>query len=160
MLVWHQCEIDINCFKKYSFETRLCHKTRLCQLFAADGEFDITEFGLQSACFFYRENDQYKADRLVQALEAGEFIQMTANDTDAVVYCGDFNTESGDLPHRVLTSLYGLCDAQEDIQPKLRTCYAKENSYRTCDGNQNPREITIDYVMFKSFHFMKVTHTI
>ena len=105
---------------------------------------------------YNRENDAYKADRLVQALEAGEFIELTSQCTDAVIYCGDFNTEPGDLPHRVLTQYYNLNDSQSQLQDKMATCYAKENTYRSCDGDANPREITIDYVMYKSLFNAKV----
>ena len=52
--------------------------------------------------FYYnRAKDAYKADRLIQALEAGEWIQLTSRDVDAVVYCGDLNT--GTLPHKLHT---------------------------------------------------------
>ena len=36
-----------------------------------------------------------------QAIEAVEWIERNAApDADVVIYAGDFNTESGDLPHR------------------------------------------------------------
>ena len=105
---------------------------------------------------YSRVNDAYAADRVVQALEAGDFIEMTSQNTDAILYCGDFNTEPGDLPHRVLTQYYNLKDSQSHLAEKLKTCYAKENSYRSCDGEKNPREITIDYVMYQSLFNSKV----
>ena len=105
---------------------------------------------------YSRVNDAYATDRVVQALEAGDFIEMTSQNTDAILYCGDFNTEPGDLPHRVLTQYYNLKDSQSHLAEKLKTCYAKENSYRSCDGEKNPREITIDYVMYQSLFNSKV----
>ena len=62
--------------------------------------------------FCDRKKDKYKADRIVQALEAGEWIQLNTRDVDAVVYCGDLNTEPGDLAHLVLTQMYQLNDTQ------------------------------------------------
>lgn len=97
-----------------------------------------------------RKNDRYKADRVIQALESGEFINWTCTEADAIIYCGDFNTEPGDLPHQILTRIYGLTDAQIEVEPKMATCYASENTYRLCDGDPNPRAITIDYIMYKS----------
>ena len=87
----------------------------------------------------------------MQAVEAGEFVQMTSHESDAVIYCGDFNTETQDLPYKVLTQFYGLMDAQSFVDgPDLATCYAPENTYRHFDGPENARAKTIDYVFFKS----------
>lgn len=61
------------------------------------------------------------------------------------------------MPHRVLTGFYGLNDAQEAVFPKMSTCYANENSYRSWDGDSNPRPITIDYIMYKSTFATKVS---
>ena len=47
-----------------------------------------------------RENDEFLADRAYQALEAVNFIDASSDGADIVIYAGDFNTESGDLPHR------------------------------------------------------------
>ena len=93
---------------------------------------------------------------MVQALEAGDFINITSNDADAVIYCGDFNTEPGDLPHRILTQYYGLRDTHDSSKEKLFTCFAEENTYRECDGIKNPRPKTIDYIMYKSYFETKV----
>ena len=105
---------------------------------------------------YNRVNDAYATDRVVQALEAGDFIEMTSQNADTILYCGDFNTEPGDLPHRVLTQYYNLKDSQSHLAEKLKTYHAKENSYRSCDGEKNPREITIDYVMYQSLFNSKV----
>ena len=105
---------------------------------------------------YNRENDPYKVDRLCQSLEAGEFIQMTLTNSDALIYCGDFNTEPGDLPYKVLTQFYKLKDSQNSLEEKpLATCYAKENSYRSLESGEI-REKTIDYVFFKTFLNSKV----
>ena len=58
-------------------------------------------------------------DRLTQALEGGDFINITSNDAHAVIYCGDFNTEPGDLPHLILTKYYGLKDSHNSSKEKL-----------------------------------------
>ena len=105
---------------------------------------------------FCRENDKYRVDRLSQALEGGDFINMTSNDADAVIYCGDFNSEPGDLPHKILTQYYGLHDCHESATEKLFTCFALENTYRECDRDKNPRAKIIDYVMYKSYFETKV----
>ena len=96
-------------------------------------------------------------DRLTQALEGGDFINITSNDADAVIYCGDFNTEPGDVPHKILTQYYGLQDCHESAAEKLYTCFALENTYRECDGDTNPRAKTIDYIMFKSYFEARVS---
>ena len=96
-------------------------------------------------------------DRLTQALEGGDFINITSNDADAVIYCGDFNTEPGDVPHKILTQYYGLQDCHESAAEKLYTCFALENTYRECDGDTNPRAKIIDYVMFKSYFEARVS---
>ncbi len=101
---------------------------------------------------YNRENDAYLADRSVQALEAGDWIEATSAEADAIIFCGDFNTEPGDLPYRILTDLNGLADAQEALGLDLATCFAKENTYRFVE-TQTPREIVIDHIMVKSSMF-------
>ena len=99
-----------------------------------------------------RQNDAYKADRIVQSLEAGEWIQLTSRDADGVIYCGDLNTEPGDLPYQVLTKMYRLQDTQSGLENKFHTCFDSDNCYRNSDlAIPNPRPITIDYIFFKSF---------
>lgn len=120
-----------------------------------DSDFIVNAYVSHYHAEYNRENDAYKVDRLVQALEAGDFIRWTCVNSDAIVYCGDFNTEPGDLPHRVLTQYFKLSDAQSHLETKLPTCYSRDNSYRNFDGS-DVREITIDYVMFKSFLKSKV----
>ena len=85
------------------------------------------------------------ADRVVQALEAGNFIEMTSAGADLTIYCGDFNTEPGDLPHQVLTRVFGLTDPHAAAKP-LKTHYRKENSFTE---SHISRPITIDYIMNK-----------
>ena len=94
---------------------------------------------------------------MTQALEGGDFINITSNDADAVIYCGDFNTEPGDVPHKILTQYYGLQDCHESAAEKLYTCFALENTYRECDGDTNPRAKTIDYIMLKSYFEARVS---
>ena len=102
--------------------------------------------------FRNRQNDAYKADRIVQSLEAGEWIQLTSRDAEGIIYCGDLNTEPGDLPHQVLTKMYRLQDAQSGLECKFHTCFDADNCYRNSDlAIPNPRPITIDYIFYKSF---------
>ena len=84
------------------------------------------------------------ADRVVQALEAGNFIQMTSQGSDLILYCGDFNTEPGDLPHQILTKMFKLNDPHSSTP--LKTHYRKENSFTEAYVT---RPITIDYIMNK-----------
>ena len=105
------------------------------------------------------------ADRVVQALEAGDFIEMTSNRSvltsnrcdltsnrcDLTLFCGDFNTEPGDLPHQVLTGLYRLQDSHQASSP-LKTHYLKENSFTEPEIN---RSITIDYILHKPVNLRK-----
>ena len=51
---------------------------------------------------YNRQNDDFIGDRAAESFEAVEWIDMTAKQlgVDAIIYAGDFNTESGDLPHQ------------------------------------------------------------
>ena len=90
------------------------------------------------------------ADRVVQALEAGDFIEMTSNRSDFSLFCGDFNTESGDLPHQVLTELFQLQDSH--LATPLKTHYLKENSFTE---SHIERAISIDYILHKPVNWRK-----
>ena len=37
-----------------------------------------------------------------QALEAAQWVKLTAPGADLTIYAGDFNTEPGDVPYRIL----------------------------------------------------------
>jgi hypothetical protein len=88
------------------------------------------------------------ADRVVQALEAGNFISMTSTGSDLNIYCGDFNTEPGDLPHKILTDLFQLKDSHEvNGSSVLKTHYCKDNTFTEAHID---RPITIDYIMHKT----------
>lgn len=52
---------------------------------------------------YSRETDPFLSDRLSQALESVDWIEMTSRDSEIVIFAGDFNSEIGDLPYRVLT---------------------------------------------------------
>jgi hypothetical protein len=101
-------------------------------------------FKLVVVDFDFRTKDPYLADRVVQALEAGNFIEATSTGSDLCFYCGDFNTEPGDLPHQILTGLFRLNDSHE--KSLLKTHYRQDNSFTE---PQITRSITIDYILHK-----------
>ena len=37
-----------------------------------------------------------------QALEAAQWVKLTSPGADLTIYAGDFNTEPGDVPYRIL----------------------------------------------------------
>ena len=84
------------------------------------------------------------ADRVVQALEAGNFIESTSAGSDFCLFCGDFNTEPGDLPHQILTRLFQLSDSH--MTSLLKTHYRQDNTFTE---PQITRPITIDYILHK-----------
>jgi len=91
--------------------------------------------------------DEFAGDRASQAIEAVEWIERNAaSDADVVIYAGDFNTESGDLPHRILTQAGRFDDSRLKFIP---TYDAAGNNYRT---SADARPIAIDYIMHKSGH--------
>jgi hypothetical protein len=95
---------------------------------------------------FQRENDEFLGDRAAAAVEAVDWIdQMSASsDADIVIYAGDFNTESGDLPHRILTKLGKFDDS------RLRFLPTFDDSRNTYRSSPSARPIAIDYVMHKA----------
>ena len=84
-------------------------------------------------------------DRAYEALEAVDWIERKsrAADTDLIIYAGDFNTESGDLPHRILTRMGGFDDSRIRFVP---TYDDPRNSYKSAP---DARPIAIDYVMHR-----------
>ena len=48
-------------------------------------------------------------------------------------------------------------DSQSHLAEKSKTYHAKENSYRSFNGEKNPREKTMDYVMFFNSKVLNVT---
>ena len=55
-----------------------------------------------------------------QALEAAQWVKLTSPGADLTIYAGDFNTEPGDVPYRILrfcdynlnAALYRMCIIQ------------------------------------------------
>lgn len=49
---------------------------------------------------YNRENDDYKAHRLIQAFDTAQFIKTTQGDSVLQVLAGDLNIEPFDLAYR------------------------------------------------------------
>ncbi|XP_044752920.1 putative neutral sphingomyelinase [Coccinella septempunctata] len=100
-----------------------------------------------------RDNDEYKAHRVIQAYDTAQFIQFTMGGADLVVLAGDLNTEPGDLAYKLLCTIPSLTDsflaAGNHDDMKSTTNESKWNSYtplklrrmETCGKR-------IDYILF------------
>lgn len=102
---------------------------------------------------YNRKCDEYYSCRIVQAYETAQFIQLTTPGADLVVLAGDLNTEPGDLPYRIMTSLPQLRDSmleKENVE-KFSTNLDLKNSYTPSSliKKQLPG-VRIDYVLFRA----------
>ncbi len=93
---------------------------------------------------YSREDDIFLADRVAQASEALNFIRRCSATSGAVVdiYAGDFNSERGDLPYRLLMILGGFTEEGGDTP----TYAARTSSY----GLEKLRPQVLDYVMHRA----------
>jgi len=99
-----------------------------------------------------RQGDLYLGHRITQALEAALWVRMAVGQADLVIYAGDFNTEPGDLPYALLTSLTLLTDSWREVrgEEKGSTCMCPGNSYTSKKENAEfPAGKRIDYIMYR-----------
>lgn len=94
-----------------------------------------------------RENDDYKAHRVIQAFDTAQFIEATRNAAVLQVLAGDLNSEPGDLAYRTLLSVAGLTDACSS--PGTGTNECAHNAYTSTAAAQKlPAGKRIDYVLY------------
>ena len=80
----------------------------------------------------------YVGHRVMQALEAAQWIKLTSSGADLTIYAGDFNTEPVDVPYWLLRSVGQLhdcwleCHDTESVEG--HTCDTSYNSYRDSDS--------------------------
>jgi len=100
---------------------------------------------------YCRRKDIYLGHRVLQALEAAQWVKLTAPGADLTIYAGDFNTEPGDVPYRILRCVGGLEDAWEASQGTSgggETCGTPQNTYCTiAEQEEYPRGKRIDYIL-------------
>lgn len=96
-----------------------------------------------------RENDDYKAHRVIQAFDTAQFIESTRASAVLQVLAGDLNTEPGDLAYRTLLSVADLTDACS--LPAAGTNECAYNAYTaTAAAQLLPAGKRIDYVLYRA----------
>ncbi|XP_046747788.1 putative neutral sphingomyelinase [Diprion similis] len=96
-----------------------------------------------------RENDEYKAHRVLQAFDTAQFIRMTMGGTDAVVLGGDLNTEPKDIAYRIIRGIAGLEDACSISNSNLGTNECANNSYTPKKvAKKEPDGKRIDHILY------------
>ena len=96
-----------------------------------------------------RSNDIYVGHRVMQALEAAQWLKLTSAGADLTIYAGDFNTEPTDTPYKLLRTVARLRDSWlevHDSEAGGQTCDTGYNSYSSDPGSIGKR---IDYIMFR-----------
>ena len=96
-----------------------------------------------------RSNDIYVGHRVMQALEAAQWIKLTSAGADLTIYAGDFNTEPVDTPYKLLRTVARLRDSWLEVHDSEvggQTCDTGYNSYSSDPGGLGKR---IDYIMYR-----------
>lgn len=102
---------------------------------------------------YCRKGDIYLGHRVLQALEAAQWVKLTAPGADLTLYCGDFNTEPGDVPYSLLRCVGKLKDSWiESNGPEGgQTCGTEYNTYCTiAERDEYPHGKRIDYIMYRA----------
>ena len=114
--------------------------------------FNIHVFVSHLHAEYSRSKDIYLGHRVMQALEAAQWIKLTSSGADLTLYAGDFNFGPEDVPYALLRSVAGLQDSWEEANGAGggQTCGTHYNTYTSnnelCECPSGKR---IDYVMFK-----------
>ena len=80
---------------------------------------DVTIFVSHYHAEYDPGNDIYLGHRVIHALESAQWLNMTSGATDLTLYCGDFNTDPGSVPYRLLRGIVPLNDAWVDFTGDL-----------------------------------------
>lgn len=102
---------------------------------------------------YSRKSDIYLGHRVMQALEAAQWIKLTSSGADLTIYAGDFNTEPVDVPYSIIRTVVPLKDAWMDVNGPSsgETCATPYNSYTTAhELLEAPTGKRIDYIMFNA----------
>ncbi|GIY81830.1 putative neutral sphingomyelinase [Caerostris extrusa] len=103
-------------------------------------------------------HDQYLPHRVAQAFEFSQYVRHTSETADLSIVAGDFNTESTDLPYKIIIHNAGCVDsyitAKEppvvDNTCTRTTCGHPENIYTSNkELNHSPTGKRIDYILYK-----------
>ena len=101
---------------------------------------------------YSRSKDIYLGHRVMQALEAAQWIKLTSSGADLTIYAGDFNTEPVDVPYSLLRSVGSLADswvAANGGGAGGETCGTPDNTYCTIsEVEEYPAGKRIDYIMY------------
>jgi len=102
---------------------------------------------------YSRSQDIYLGHRVMQALEAAQWIKLTSSGADLTIYAGDFNTEPVDIPYSLLRNVGSLQDSWVVASEGCgggETCGTPGNSYTTsAEKIEYPRGKRIDYIMYR-----------
>ena len=99
-----------------------------------------------------RNSDIYVGHRVMQALEAAQWIKLTSSGADITIYAGDFNTEPCDVPYWLLRTVGLLhdswleCHSSSSGEVGGHTCDTRDNTYSSGSGDTGKR---IDYIMYR-----------
>ncbi|GBN35665.1 Sphingomyelin phosphodiesterase 2 [Araneus ventricosus] len=103
-------------------------------------------------------HDQYLPHRVAQAFEFSQYIQHTSETADLSIVAGDFNTESTDLPYKIIIHNTGCLDTyltQKESHAVDNTCVRTtcghpDNMYTSSkELNHSPTGKRIDYILYK-----------
>jgi len=111
---------------------------------------------------YSRSKDIYLGHRVMQALEAAQWIKLTSSGADLTIYAGDFNTEPVDVPYSILRSVASLSDSWVDVHGTGggETCGTPYNTYCTINEvTDYPTGKRIDYIMYTAGPSKTVTVT-
>ncbi|XP_014252635.1 putative neutral sphingomyelinase [Cimex lectularius] len=100
----------------------------------------------------YSDEDKYISHRVVQSLDTGLFLRLTSFGSDFTVFCGDMNSEPGDICYNLITGLGNLKDAHcaevNDFKD-WGTCGSSRISFTSQkDLDENPLGKRFDYILY------------
>lgn len=105
----------------------------------------------------YHETDEYCAHRIVQAVDAAQFIQLTSGFCDIIILGGDLNIEPDSLPYRIICgeSCYlkdcFLISSNQISKDLEGTNESSRNSYSDPKSLLiNSHGKRIDYILFRA----------
>ncbi len=120
----------------------------ICQI-DVDG-LNVTVFVSHYHAFYGHDEDIYLGHRVIHGLESAQWLNLTSAATDLTLYCGDFNTDPGSVPYRLLKAIGPLKDAWAEYTGGLwggETCEVPENTFTAPRGSIAKR---IDYIMYRA----------
>jgi len=95
-----------------------------------------------------RTKDIYVGHRVMQALEAAQWIKLTSSGADLTIYAGDFNTEPTDVPYWLLRTVAQLQDCWSECHQDDAHGLTCDASFNTYSGSNSVGK-RIDYIMYR-----------